>query len=544
MPGAAADNSDFLSRLDAFDHPADDAEGSGPEESDELPRLGRSNEGALLFDAPGDLGVPRPADYVLPVPGDELDPSIADEPIPVPVEEAAQQVQPLPGDGPKPSMLGALFGFLPARTTAAAAPATSGPQASRRAPKQALSIRMAGTAAAPRPGPIPAVQPQSATARSRPRGRRYNMVWLLAPLLLLAGVAAILAANVDWPSALGSVFPGVAPALEIEPPLRSTDAVQVADVLVPLVDEPVADADSMDVQGVVLAAPVTIAMQGTASTTALIPFSASSGTLLFSNPSSQPITIPAGTPVQANGLEFTFDESVTVPGAVSDFAGTRNGQATARLTARLPGAQGNIPAGTIRDVPGYSGGAGPLRVLQEQPFGGGSDAEVVLVTPDDVSRLLPEALTRLYAKGVKDIDTALAVTPGFELVKAEETAPISPTQQMLTNVQLGDFEVFPAIGQVVSPELNGVFQLSMTRQFEALASPVNQPIDEQLRRAVANMQSREGGNVTPEEVQITGWRRGEGGLRVDAVITPRAGYEAGAARARRADRGVDSRPYG
>jgi len=532
MPGAAADDTDFLSRLDAFDHPAA-AEGA-PEShaAEEQPRLGRSSQGAILFDAPGDLGVPRPTDYVWPAAAyDQVDAPADDEPAPLPaatleapsdeepafVPEELEQEQAEPaGGGGRPSMLAALFGFLPARATAGAAPAA--PHAQRSAPKQALSARIAGATAPARPRPVPVAQPQ-------PRHRGFKPAWLLIPLLLLVGSGLVWFADVDLRSAAASFVPSVAPSLEIEPPLRSTEAVQMPDTLVPLVSEPVSDASSSDVQGIVLSAPVTIAVEGTATTTTLLPFSKASGTLLFSNPSSQPITIPAGTPTQANGLEFTFDESVTVPAAVSDFAGTRNGQATARLTARLPGAQGNIVAGTITSVPGYTGGAGPLRVLQEQAFAGGSDAEVVIVTPDDVNRLLPEALTKLYAKGVQDINAALAAVPGFELAQTQGTTAISPTQQLLADVQLGDFEVFPAIGQVVSPELNGVFRLSMTRQFEALANPVDQPIDEQLRRAVANLRNREGGSVTPEEVQITGWRRADGGLRVDAVITPRAGYQ-------------------
>lgn len=521
MPGAAVDDSDFLSRLDAFDHTAQPAPRPAAQAAQEPARLGRSSEGALLFDAPGDLGVPRPAGYALPhsadddtgAAGDDADDD-ADEPAAAPADELAQQA--LPDDEEKPSMLGALFGVVPEPAPAAAAPAVAAPRPMA-APKRALSARLAGEAAPVRERPATVAQPQT------PR-RRLNPAWLLILLLPLVGLALVWASGVDFRSAAGNIVPSVAPTLDIAPPLRSTDAIQVPDALVQLVSEPVADTSSTDVQGIVLSAPVSVALEGTAATTALIPFTPASGSLLFSNPSSQPITIPAGTPVQANGLEFTFDEAVTVAGAVSDFAGTRNGQATARLTARLPGGQGNIPAGAITNVPGYTGGAGPLRVLQEQPFTGGSDSEVVIVTPDDVSRLLPEALSRLYAQGVQDIDAALAQAPGFELVQ-EATAPISPTQQMLADVQLGDFEAFPAIGQVVAPELNGVFKMRMTRQFEALASPVNQPIDEQLRRAVANLRNREGGAVTPDEVQITGWRRGDDGLHVDAVITPRAGYQ-------------------
>lgn len=529
MPGAAADKTDFLSRLDAFDHTAAAPEPAGVDASPEQPRLGRSNEGALLFDAPGDLGVPRPGgDYLLPAVDttaedeasaeDEVS-SKAEAPRRPFVATVDEQAQPLPDGGsrPRPSLLAALFGFLPSRATVAAAPAGSTRPSSRPVPKQALRARMAETYPAPaRTAPQP---------KDGPRAAGRNPVWLLVPLLLLGGIGLLWFADIDWRSAAGNVLPGIAPSLVIEPPTRSTEAEQITDAFVPLANEPPADPGSTSVHGIVLAAPVTVTLEGTAATTALTPFGTASGTLLFSNPSSQPITIPAGTPVQADGSEFTFDESVTIAGAVSDFAGTRNGQGSARLTARLAGAQGNIAAGTITNVPGYTGGAGPLRVLQEQPFAGGSDAEVIIVTPDDVSRLLPEALTRLYAKGVRDIDAALAGSPGFELVQTEATAPISPTQQMLADVQPGDFEVFPAIGQVVSPELNGVFKLQMTQQFEALASPVDQPIDEQLRRAVANLRNGEGGKVAPEEVQITGWRRGEGGLRVDAVVTPRAGYQ-------------------
>ena len=139
----------------------------------------------------------------------------------------------------------------------------------------------------------------------------------------------------------------------------------------------------------------------------------------------------------------------------------------------------------------------------------------------------PDRLVLAFSVGTQAGADSLRATPlDFEDWRARAKSYEALAAHIGTGFTItgkGDPEL--VIGQVVSPELNGVFKMSMRRQFEALASPIDQPIDEQLRRAIANLRNREGGAFTPDEVQITGWRRAEDGLHVDAVITPRAGYQ-------------------
>jgi hypothetical protein len=122
-----------------------------------------------------------------------------------------------------------------------------------------------------------------------------------------------------------------------------------------------------------------------------------------------------------------------VPGSVASEAGITFGVADATLRARTPGGSGNIPLGTITSIPGYTGNQGPLAVAQPAPFSGGSDQQVQIVSPDDVSKLLPEGLTQLYAKGANHCLVRCSLAS--RLYKRESTPAITPTQELLKNIQ-------------------------------------------------------------------------------------------------------------
>lgn len=501
-PQRPAGNPDdeFLSRLDAFDDVA----------APEPPRARQSDQGALLFDVPGDMGVARPAqnDEEWQTFGQQR--PVIDEaqlaPPPRPTKPPGR-LQPIEERRtPRPSLLSALFGFLPQRRR---------PMAEADAElADDDGMRMAR----------PDRSPEESAARQR---QSRNL--LLGPLLmigvLLLGVVLIVYVVSGPNSGISRLFagflPGTAPALAVEPPRNTATEQQFSALSIPLVSQPVTNADSINVRGVLLTAPVQITLQGSASKTALSPIGFASGSILIRNRSSQPITIPAGTSVFGGGQEFVVGEDVTVPARVDTEAGSTFGSATAVLEASVPGGQGNIAAGTITEIPGYSG---TLAVRQDEAFSGGSDQDVPIVSPDDVNVLLPQALSQLYGQGVASLQSQVTQTPGFSLIDSGDTAEISPTVELLRQIPLEELEVFPPIGQVIDPSLNGRFTLQISKQFEALASPNDQPIEQQIQRATANLLRRQGQTVTDDEVSITGWQRSSAGLLVDATVTPRGGY--------------------
>lgn len=502
-------DAELLQRLDAWQQP--------PPRADEEPaRVQQSDEGALLYDVGGDIGIPRPADddaewnTFAQAPGRR---SVVDDPafdlVPqrTPARRRGSPIDDETRQTAAPSLLGALFGFMPQRTA----------RRSKAAPGDVddAGMRMSR----------PERSPEETAAR-----RRQSRNLTLWPLLGIALLAVLGIALFVWAQQGAASFQetinrvtGAAPSINIEPPLNTTEAFTRTDLVVPLVTEPVNDPASLNVQGVVVSVPVTVTLQGTAEKTATTPIGFATGTILLSNPTSGAITIPAGTPVRLGDQDFTFDTDVTVPGAQSDFAGTRNGQAEATLTARLPGSQSNVSEGSAI-VSDYTAPNGPLRARLAGPFQGGTDQEVPIVTFDDVNRLLPDALSRLYGQGVNEVNNRVQQLAGFTLMKGENTPEILPTQAQLKQIQPEDLQVFPPIGQVVSPELNGKFTLRISRRFEGLASPMDRPIDSQLQQAVANRLRLGDTNVQTDEVQILNWRRGEGGLLVDAMVVPRGGY--------------------
>jgi hypothetical protein len=176
-----------------------------------------------------------------------------------------------------------------------------------------------------------------------------------------------------------------------------------------------------------------------------------------------------------------------------------------------------IPAGTITQIPGIT--SRQFSVTQPAPFTGGTDQEVTLVAPDDVAPLLPQALTQLYARGVQDLQNQVQQQQNLTIYSGQ----ITPTEELLKSLPLEEYAaVFPPIGQVAQ---DGRFTLQVFRTFEALASPVDRPIDQELRRAVANQIRVQRPDLANAEVSITGWERGDQGLIVNAVAVPSGGYQ-------------------
>ncbi len=497
-PALNTSDADFLSQLEALDR----------SDFDEPPRVQRSDQGALLYDVAGDIGVPNPAqnDAEWQAAFGELDSAIVNAPedvapLPPPSRRRRQPAARIDEGrerSPRPSLLGALMGVLPQRSRRIAdAPS-----------EEDDGMRMSR----------PERTPEEEYARRR-QSRNLLLGPLLALALLVGLVLIVLGAqgSLNFGSLLASAGMGNRPTIAIEPPLNATEAVTFTNQIVPLISQPITNPAALNVQGMVLTAPVTVTLQGTAAKPAVVPIGFAKGSVTLRNQTSQTATIPAGTIVAAGGQEFVFDTDVTVPGSRDTGQALVYGFAEGTLTAKLPGSQGNLPAGTITEIPGFTNRQ--FSVTQPAAFGGGTDQEVQIVSPDDVSPLLPQALTQLYAQGAQRLQTQVQEQPNLTIYGGQ----ITPTQELLKTLPPEEYlSVFPPIGQVAQ---DGTFTLQVFRTFEALASPIDKPIDQELQRALMNQIRVQRPDLADAQVSITGWRRGDQGLVVDAVAVPRGGFQ-------------------
>lgn len=107
------------------------------------------------------------------------------------------------------------------------------------------------------------------------------------------------------------------------------------------------------------------------------------GTVNFSTTSPNSSTLPAGSVLTAsNGLKFTLDDAVTVPGASLSFGcgGICPGKASGSVTAAEGGSDYNGASGSV------SGAPAGVNASFASPTSGGTDKTVKVVTADDVEK--------------------------------------------------------------------------------------------------------------------------------------------------------------
>lgn len=123
-----------------------------------------------------------------------------------------------------------------------------------------------------------------------------------------------------------------------------------------------------------------------------------SGTVSFRNGSPNAVSVPAGTILTTNGLNFATTGSVTVPAATLSFSCQPNnlcpGTATVTVMAPEGGAKYNAASGSMSGAP-----SGVTANLQN-PTSGGTDKIVKVVTAEDVQEAR-EALAEGETKGVE-----------------------------------------------------------------------------------------------------------------------------------------------
>jgi hypothetical protein len=325
---------------------------------------------------------------------------------------------------------------------------------------------------------------------------------------VLGIVAACAIATIGW-FAFSNLGAGSRPAVVLTPKVATGAVEEFAGLVVPLQAGGV-NASTVAVQAVMLQQSVSAIVQGDAISTTTVPIGRATGTLFLRNTLSQPVLLPGGTIVEAgNGAVFTVDGDVTVSAAVPTDDGITFGRGQATVTATIPGAAGNVPAGSITSIAGYGA---TLRV-EQGAFGGGEDQDVTVVRAEDVNRVLPLALSKLYANGVQALQRAAGGQSGVALA---QTA-ISPTLTSLQHLDGVEYAVFPPVGSVAS---NRTFTLVVRGTFSGLAEPSAHSIDDQVVVAVKN-QLISSGRATPgAQVQVTRWSVADGALMADAVVRP------------------------
>ena len=130
---------------------------------------------------------------------------------------------------------------------------------------------------------------------------------------------------------------------------------------------------------------------------------------------SSPVTIPAGTMLSANNLEFTTDQAVTVPGAKVVNAVPVAGSATVPISASASGSASNLsntPA-TVNS---------PSKVYgQINQTSGGTTKQVAVVTQTDVANAKQALADQLHAKASEQIKTV--TQNGISALRTPTTDP-------------------------------------------------------------------------------------------------------------------------
>jgi len=155
------------------------------------------------------------------------------------------------------------------------------------------------------------------------------------------------------------------------------------------------------------------------------------GALTFANPTTAPVTLPAGTEITSDGgIVFTLDSEVTVPAATGDVSGNATGQ----VTSVEGGAAANLRQGAL------SGRLeqGVYFSNREAPLTGGTDRTVRVVSEADIANAaarIEEALPGQLATTLSaSSGQAVGVAPG-----TVEHPPLSVTTDVAAGAQAEQF---------------------------------------------------------------------------------------------------------
>ncbi|UCF61521.1 MAG: baseplate J/gp47 family protein [Anaerolineaceae bacterium] len=130
---------------------------------------------------------------------------------------------------------------------------------------------------------------------------------------------------------------------------------------------------------------------------ATVPDQTSIGSVIFTNLTTDSVSIPEGTGLRASAhgdLRFVTTEDVNLaPG--------RNSEAVAEIQAVVPGLASNLPIGAIDSVEGPLGLV--VSVTNPESTSGGTDETRPAVSPDDRINLIDELSSQLYIEATEKI---------------------------------------------------------------------------------------------------------------------------------------------
>jgi hypothetical protein len=262
--------------------------------------------------------------------------------------------------------------------------------------------------------------------------------WLpVAAALVALVVAALLGIRFVLPQAVVTIVPRTAPVA----------AAMVFDVTT--------DGQPIDDEAAFAMAPqqrqVEVVWEGSAPVTGVRvePDGTASSAIELRNASAEPLVVESGTTVATEtGVEFAFNETITVPAA--DPATGRPGAASGTVQAVQAGSGGNVETGEI-------GGRLPNGVYYSnrmQPAAGGSDKEFPVVAQEDLDALraaaesaAPQLAAEAIARdqpGEKILSSTVTVSgqdDAFDHQAGEDAAEISLQSTLIVDVMTFDGDV-------------------------------------------------------------------------------------------------------
>ena len=124
-------------------------------------------------------------------------------------------------------------------------------------------------------------------------------------------------------------------------------------------------------------------------------------------------TFPKGTQLTTNSIAFTLDSDVSIASASESIGSITFGKATANVTAKDIGPNGNVTGSSEFTFSGISGNQ--ISARNEAAFTGGNSKQVTVVSRADQDALVKALTTDLVAQAKQQL---LTVAGGERLIDA------------------------------------------------------------------------------------------------------------------------------
>lgn len=165
---------------------------------------------------------------------------------------------------------------------------------------------------------------------------------------------------------------------------------------------------------------------------------AATGTIEITNKSSDTKTLPAGTVVSADSLQFVLDTAVIVPAYELDDDGISFGKATAAVTAADIGDEFNIDAGVDFTVAGYT--TSTMDAESAEAFTGGSSETITIVTAQDRQQALETLATSVQDQAMSALQEQIS-SGQLVLEDAAEVETASTTYSHEVGAEVDEFSL-------------------------------------------------------------------------------------------------------